>query len=223
MGLLTVNGFDAVQALIGMPRVGTWTAGVVVDCPDPSQLAAGAAVVLSIDDGLLELHGTVLRGGEDVAAAVVRIVGGAGGLSRIAKPKFYGRGAFVRDVLGDILGDAGEALSSTSDATVTGGALLSWATLARSTGSVLGLLAAISGAAWRVLPDGSVWIGPEAWGAAAAADYVVVDSSPSEGKLVVGLDAPVLLPGTVLPTGERISYVETTLDGDTVRSTLWTE
>jgi hypothetical protein len=77
---------------------------------------------------------------------------------------------------------------------------------------------------WRVLPDGTIWAGPETWpdSGLTTDDYQILDEDPREGTALLGVEAPVLLPGTAL-AGRRVSYVEHLINAEGVRSNVWFE
>jgi hypothetical protein len=77
---LSLNGAAVQHGTLRLPRIGAWTAEVVVDVAT----APSGAVTLATGDGRYSLRGTVVRSGVDGERAHVRIVGGAGGLWRVA-------------------------------------------------------------------------------------------------------------------------------------------
>src|SRR5262245_56508844 len=106
--MLTVGGFDVLEARISLPRVGVWTADLVVDATSTDKLTG--SVTISIAEGKLELVGTVKRPGVHLETVLLRVRGGAGGMGKLAKPKDYDD-VKAREVIEDLLKDAGESLS----------------------------------------------------------------------------------------------------------------
>ncbi len=75
-------------------------------------------------------------------------------------------------------------------------------------------------ATWRMLPDGSLWVGPETWsdsGMAEPDDFTEIDESPELAAVDLGVDARWPMPGTLL-AGRRVSYTEITIEGGAVRA-----
>lgn len=220
MGLLTVNGLDVIEGRLFVPRIGRWTAEWKID----SDQEIDGAVVAAVGDGSLTLKGTVIRGGEFVALASTRIVAGAGGLTTVASPKHYNSmqaGTIVRD----LLKNAGETLSSRADAGVLSTNLAAWTTLGLPIGRLFRRLLALLGSdvAWRILPDGSIWIGRETWpdSGLTADDFEIIEQDDEQGFSIIGLEVPVMLPGTTL-LGRQVSYVEYSFT-DVMRAKVWYE
>lgn len=211
MAIAEVEGFACVEARLSLPRAGVWTLDAVIDTADSLSGSVSATV------GALALTGTVLRAEVFLGSLRVRIVGGAGGMSSRATPKFWQQ-TTLRSVASTMLSLAGESLDSTS-------ALTAWAQWyavgSGSVGSELSKIAAQQGSAcvWRVLPGGSVWVGEDSW-SASDADDVELDRDPIDRVLVLGTESPSLLPGTTY-SGLRIDLVEHIVKPDAVRTLAW--
>lgn len=202
--MIAANGIDAAEARIVLPRIGAWHVDAILQAA--SGVAVGDAVTVLVS-GSLSLVGRATRAQVHEDALRVRVVAGGAGLTTTATAKFY-QGAQVRLVLGDLLGDAGEALSSTADAAILGTLLPNWSTFARPVAVELATLLSVApdGTAWRMLADGSLWLGTEAW-AAASLTYELHERDPARDRITLGVEAPTLLPGSTLD-GERIYDVE---------------
>lgn len=222
MAFATLNGAPVFRGLICIPRVGAWTADVSADKATPIT----GACTLAIDGGLT-LKGAAAASGVWLDTARLRVVGGAGGLAKPAKPQHY-RQTTLRVVLGDLLGAAGEKLAPSSDGATLGLTLPMWTTARLSVGQMIAALLADSrlpATTWRVLPDGTVFVGKETWpdsGLVNVTDYQDLAEAPEEGTVELGVEAPRLLPGTTLG-GRRVSYVEHRLTGDGARTRVLLE
>ena len=221
MGFLDVNGSGAIDAVISLPRAGAWHADLRVDSLDPIT----SPVTISIGDGQLVFTGSVWRGDEFADTAFVRVVAGADGLRGLATPKHYGPTS-VRIVLLDLLGNAGEQLAASADQATLAKTLPAWTTAALPVGRLITRLMAIGapGATWRALPDGTIWVGPETWPDSGLQpdDYQIIDEEPRRAEAFLGVEFPLLLPGTMLGD-RRTSYVEHHLTGDGTRTVVWFE
>jgi hypothetical protein len=210
MALATLNGVPVLEAAVMLPKAGVWHAQVQTDGPT----ALGASVLAIGGVGFL---GMAMRGGEYGGRAGVRLIGGAAGLSRPVVPAHY-RAAQLRTPLKDVLDAAGETLSaSTSEALLS--RPLDW--VLASANCAEALFSLLEGLSWRVLRDGSVWAGEEAWPEVKAA-HEVLQSSASEDSVLLAMEAPWVMPGSTLD-GRRVSNVQVQLTSDSLRSTVWFE
>jgi hypothetical protein len=165
------------------PDVGTYVTATLRDTAMPAMVATSELV-----DGIVHM----------------RLIGGKGGLGNTSRPKHY-HAPLLRHVLADLLRDAGETLSPTSSASVLSLSLEAWTTLRRPTGATLAALCAVAGANWRVLPDGTVWIGVETWPESTAqVRSLARDGAAASNTL--GTDGPEVWPGTTL-NGRRVDGV----------------
>jgi len=192
---------------IVLPRTGIWVADLKVDERD--ELPDHLTMVLGGIEMPAAVHKAELVGG----MTDVRLVGGAGGIGENARPKHYHR-PLVRHIVADLLRDSGEKLSTTSSADILGTELEAWDTMDAPTGSMLAAICAVvgNGANWRVLADGTVWIGVEAW-PDSGIDSRTITLDGANAASVVGTDLPTLLPGTLLD-GRRVDTVQHDLAND---------
>lgn len=214
--MLIVDGEASIEATIELPRSGAWT----IDAGLASDVELTGKVQVNIDDKYTML-GTVVRTGQWQNIEHVRIVGGAGGLSNIAKPQHY-TAATVGVVLGDLLRQAGETLSPTSDAATLAARVKSWTTNAIPTGTLIARLleTAAPATTWRVLLDGTVWVGSETWpdcGLIEDTDYSVLSRDTVNLTATLGVETPRLLPGTTIG-GNKVARVQHLLGSPTTRT-----
>ncbi len=215
---ILANGQPVIACRLVRPRIGAWWADLSIATSD----AITGAVTLAIEDGAT-LTGTVVptRSRVFLDTFHCRVVGGAGGLSSSAAPRFYQQ-IPGRNVIGDILGAGGESLSSTSTAATLSTQLAFWSIGAVSVGTALAAIVGQLGAIWRVLDDGSVFVGSEAW-STADPDRVLLAETPTEDRVTYGVAvAGGLMPGTVID-GRRVSRVEDIMEEARIRSIAWLE
>jgi hypothetical protein len=199
MSFLTFNDRAALTAEIVMPRAGAWVARCTLDSTTPVE----GRVVVRVYDGGMTLTGTVLEGGVAADTAAITVVGGAGGLSKPISAKSY-RAITVRTVLTEILAAGGESLSGTSDPSIVTAVLPKYVREAgRVIDAIRELMDAI-GATWRVLADGTVWVGRDTWPAAPTFGYEVLDERPNQNTVTLGVESFRALGGTTLD-GRRVS------------------
>lgn len=205
--LSTGQTFDVTGGLVTLPRTGIWTADLRVNTVDelPDRVI--------LDLGAAEMPAAVNKAELVGGMTEVRLVGGAGGIGDDARKKYYHR-PLVRHVVSDLLRDAGETLAATSSPEILGKELEAWATMERPGGTMLSALCEVvgRGANWRILADGTLWIGTETW-PDSGIDARQVRADGPNAAAVVGTDIPSLLPGTLL-SGRRVDTVQHNLETD---------
>jgi hypothetical protein len=210
--LLTANGTSVLRARITLLREGVWHARLQSNAED----APTGAVTLATATGDLELSGTLFRGGTFAGKASALIVGGKAGLSKDVPAKYY-RGIPARIVLTDALGEVGETLSSTVAGAIIDTNLVKWTRAQGPAANVLRALSVHLGTVWRVLPDGTVWLGTETWPDAPAFTYQILSESPDSRRAVVGTDSFSLRPATMFE-GRRVAEVAYEFEPSKVRA-----
>src|SRR6185295_18490020 len=185
--LVTCAGADLQEGAVYLPARGAWLARLVLDTPKKPT----GQVTIAAEKGFT-LKGTVIDpGGVFFHSAHVLVVGGAGGLKKLCTPAAY-HGASLSDPLNAVLATGGETLSSTVSASVTGLILQQWTVVSVPVSAALDDLCGAASEAlgkvitWRVLDDGTVWLGEETWPAAkmpAGSDLLEV--FPAEGRYVI--------------------------------------
>jgi hypothetical protein len=215
---LFCNDVAVLEGTLTLPRLGAWHADLVLDGPLTTR---DAATVRSADGGLV-LRGSVVRGGGFQERGGVRIVGGQRGLAREVAPRFY-RGVPARVPIGDLLRDCGERLSTATDLQRLDVVLPRWVRLRGPASTALAHLLDATSAAWRVLPDGTLWIGAEAW-PVIDLDTEVFDDDPADDRMELAFDQipPTLRPGTTF-LGRHVGTVEHIVAAARVRTLVWFE
>ena len=118
----------------------------------------------------------------------------------------------MRAIIGDLLAIANETLSTLSTQSTLSIAPKHWA---RAKGTVRGELDVLSerfGFNWRILPDGTFWMGDETWDASPLVDgYQLLRDEQEDGLVEIATDIPMVLPGETF-LERRVSEVEHTLN-----------
>jgi hypothetical protein len=203
------NGVQLLKAEITLPTSGPWVAKIEGN----GSAALSGAVTIDFSDGAMKLLGTVPEGASEVYADRVcsRVVGGAAGLQTTVGGKSY-REATATLIVGDLLRESGETLSSTSDATALGTEFPYWVRLRNPAQRELALLVKRLGVGWRILADGTLWIGSDAWTASDLKTYTLLDSVRQEGRAKIQADLPNVFPGETF-LEQHVGMVEHYLDG----------
>ncbi len=212
--MLTINGHDVFGGQLGFPRQGVWHASLRADATD---LQGAVAIVV---DEKTTLRGTVRRGGDWQETDAILVYGGAGRLGTRTTPKHY-VGTTVGLLLADLLRNVGETLSPTSEQAVLSQGLPAWTVVKMATSAAISRLLEVAtpGAAWRILPDGTLWVGRETWPDSGLDETtaVTISEEPEKGEATLALDSLTLMPGTLFG-GRRVSYVEHVIGSPTVRT-----
>lgn len=211
----TVNGLRLLAATITEPLVGAWIADIQHDGTE----ALEGVVTISLDGETW--IGTARSSKPEAGRVKSRIVGGSDGLAvELAARSYRHNGLTLGDVLGDLLREAGETLSSTADAPNTAIAL--WVRAIGTAGDAIKAVAAKSGQSWRILRDGTLWIGTEAWAEyVPAKDPIEIDTDWSDGNVELR-DAAGYRPGYAYQ-GHEIRQSVHDYQGSGTRTTLSSE
>lgn len=216
MSDVTLNNVPASACAVLLPRLGAWTADVELD----TDRGPTGAVTLAV--GALTLRGAIVRGAAFEGGWRGRVVGGAGGLRRDVAAVAQ-RGGTLAVALRDALAAAGEALAPGDDLSE---AAPLWHRLAGPAGAAVADVARAAGCAWRVLPDGGVWVGRETW-PTHAPDVDVIDWRPEVGRLELAGEVLGILPGQTLRARAdltvRVGCVEHRVTGDALRTVVLAE
>lgn len=214
MALITIENQPVLSATISMPRNGAWYAEAQTSSQEP------LSGVVSISDESSTFSGTVSSGGVFGARNHVRVVGGRGGLGQVIQPRHY-RSATIGKILGDICDDCGETKSTFIVPTLSFQRLSYWARPVGTGGTALANLADHLDAVWRVLPNGSVWLGDPGFALAAPSDFAVLSRSPFENSYTVAIDDLSLHVGMSQSAGQ-IQRIEYTIDTH-MRAKYWVD
>jgi hypothetical protein len=198
MALVTANGVTVIEGTIVRPLVGVWIADLKIDQAGGSGFGPGTQVTIASEGGY-SIVGVVdpNRTGDFLDSMHVRILGGGGGMAKTASTRSYSQGTFARDVINGFMTDAGEELSSTADAGMLGTSLNGWSVMGKTINWNLRALLRIVAPSmnWRILADGTLWIGTEMW-PSASGTFDAIDQDPADGSYVLGVEAPFVVPGT---------------------------
>jgi hypothetical protein len=212
-----VNGRTALEARVTIPRIGVPAFDVSLAGPEP--LAPGP---IRIEVGKLAWKAAVRRSGAQRGILTLRAVGGAGGFTKVLEPRAY-QGAPARLALEDIAKDAGEALSTTCQAAPLAVVLPKWTRFRQAASFALqGLLSLVGAPGWRVLADGTIWIGHETWPMSRLDAFTVTNEAPHRGSLDLFAVDPRIFPGETLD-GRRVSVVEHVLTDRRLSTRVWLE
>jgi len=204
------DGTPLLRANIRLPRVGVWHGNVEI--LTATKLSGKVTLVSSAG---LSLTGTIKEAEVVRDVLQARIVGGAAGMPTETGPKFYESMTFGH-ALRELLGEVGETLSPTSDATATGTALARWVRMAGSASDQLDQIVRKLGVDWRVLPDGTVWVGKDTFptiqtSGPGAPEFTLIDERGDRAFYMLGVEDAWLVPGVTF-LDKKIGYVVHLID-----------
>ena len=214
---ITIGGQQVISGRLIVPQVGPWHAELDLSADDDA-IPEGETSLVFGDS--VTWSGYVRRGGSDHERGKVRIVGGKGGLHTELDARSY-RGVPLSLVLSDLARDAGETLASDLDSDLTGYVFTALARTKASMSQTLPGLIETLGATWRVLADGTVWVGEDAW-ETAEIDHVELDRNDARGIIEIAPEQPDLVPGVTF-LGERVICVVYEFDAEKLRAKVWTD
>lgn len=220
MANTTINGVAVIRGTISMELVGVWIADLEIDQPDGTGFDAGTSV--TIQTANVSLVGTVVpdRTGDFLDAVHVRVLGGAGGMMQPATPRnFIQPGAYARDVVNSLCSDGGEKLSATADATFIASNLAAWSISAGTVTQGLRALLDIKAPTfnWRILTDGTLWMGTESW-PTSGGTFDIITQDPKENSYDLGVDSPWIVPGVSVDGVGNVNRVEHIIARSKIRS-----
>lgn len=215
--MIFLAGKPLTSLVLSMPRSGRWyLTGAVADTDaEPSE-----TVAVTDDEGAALVCNIVAQAADSKRVAAA---GGPATLRAETTARSY-VDAEVKTIAADLLGSA---YSKRSTPEIAKTRLPFWTRLGSHSGhtvtvsEALRRLAEDVGAVWRVLDDGSVWIGVDTYPEIDDFDATVLEHDAPAATLVVGLGALKLRPGQTW-RGYRVGAVEYSLGGDEgLRATVY--
>lgn len=210
MGVLTIAGHEVLEATIVLRLRGNWRVDLTV-ATDGENLT-GEQI---IDDDGLGYQGTIQSGGLDHTRWIGRMVGGANKLGSPALPRPY-RETTAGIVMKDLATELGERLSLESDPLVLAYLLAQWMRFGNGEDAIEELIVEKIGANWRVLRDGSIWVGIDTF-PEVKVEHVVVDKDDDRKVWTVATERSDLEPGVTFE-GRQVVQVVHRIGEDGLRS-----
>lgn len=196
----TLNGKDILSVSIQEPRIGVWNAVVDVD----SDEAISGTVTMAIDG--VSWVGTISKGDLHAGRFHAQVVGGAGKLATVLDAKYY-QGTSLSVVLKDLMIGTGETLSSTSSADIVSHTVPRWARPQGKASASIVEIADEMALSWRVLRDGTIWLGAETW-PTIKPEFDEIDRVPGRDQVTIAPESPTVLPGSTFDS-RKVSRVTT--------------
>jgi hypothetical protein len=214
----TIGGKPVLTAELRLLRVGAWHLDCVVDS---SEKLTGK---VDIDLDGSKWVGTIIDSNVYAGRCTSWIVGGAGGMQTEIDASQH-VGSQLGGIVQDIVTKGGETVSEKTLPAVLSRSIPQWERLAGPVAVALSRLLDWSHLSWRILQDGTIWIGEETWPEVTPS----VTVTKEEWETGVVTVAPVddfndlvgIVPGTVF-RGHRIEQVVHSIGEGTTRTAIHT-
>lgn len=212
-----INGLPVVSATVEMPYVGVWHVSSL-EASGSTAPEVGSVQTLSING--VQFSCAVTRATAIAGRVKMRLAGGKGRLVREIAARHWSMptvGAIIRAILAEcgetlapVASTAATAVNgATIDPTILSVKLPQWKTNAIQASRAMQRVCDHQGLIWRVLRDGTVWIGTEAY-PEQTVKHTLIDEDWASGAIDFAPDAPDLKPGVTF-RGQQIRYVVHTL------------
>lgn len=224
---LKANSFMCLRGLVSMPLTGAWVADLAID---PSSSGADVPIeqdplTVSVGEGGFTLQGTVRRVNNAFDTVFARVVGGGGGLWRDVPARSY-QGATFGLIAGNLLSQVGEKLSAATPSAISNIQLNFWSIQAGPAFVALyslvqeAIVQTATQVNWRVLPDGSIFIGAESWPASPLASFDLMRWQPEQRMVTIFAENPNIVPGQLWQSA-NVCNVQHRIEPDEQRTKVW--
>lgn len=210
-----IAGMPVLVADIEMTVVGVWHA----DLEASGEVVPKSASQVLYTEGL-EFVGTITRARSIGGRVKLRMVGGKGGMSKEVPARHWTKPT-LGTVIRDILTACGEQLSPTVTEEILSRRLEQWKRNAVPASRALQSICDNQGLIWRVLRDGTVWVGEESY-PEARPKHELIDEDWSAGLIEIAPERPDLTPGVTFQD-QRIRYVVHKIRPNSLRSEAYLE
>lgn len=221
----TGEELDVMSADILFPHIGNWSAHLSFV---GSEEKVEGPCVLTVYDQDFTAYAIPEKSGDSEGRFYAMLIGGKGNLSTSISSKMYNYQISASLVISEILSEVGEVLSPTSSPSFLNKLLPSFTRLAGSASIQISRLVDVAGGVWRVLPDGSVFVGTDSFSTLNNFDYIVEYEDPTRGLVQLSANVSTILPGARFPISsynslseQKIGCVRYLIEPDRSRTTVW--
>lgn len=215
MSELYVNDKPVITGRITLHRRGPWRAQLVIDSNETLE----SPVTIGRDEGDILFIGAVVSAEVRSDRVEAELVGGGGRLQYALPSKAYNN-VTVAIVLQDLATEAGEQLSAGISTDLLSTQLAYYIRTEARASQQLDALADLLGVQWRVLTDGTLWLGNDAWNTVTIEHDLLADSAARSSAEIATDELSIdLVPGVTF-NGKHVSFVEHCIDPDRMRTKL---
>lgn len=208
------------RASLLLPYRGNWTCYYAQAASNT--LISGQCKLVYLDK---TLPAYVIQTGINEGRVSGVLCGGYGGISKTLKAQFYDKVHAYRIPIEDMMSESGEYLSKTSTASVLIQSVPQWARKVGRMGDQLSDICDFDGSLWRVLTDGTIFVGKDVWPNAAAFDYTLLTISPAFVNCSLSVRALGLVPGVKFNVKDNVflpvGCVEYTMTPNKSMAKVW--
>lgn len=203
MAQYLINNKPIVECHLMLPKIGAWMANdVLIDSDEEFNI--GDSVTMNFLDQTFK--GTVLDTGVFRGFQQCTIIGGSGKFPDQLESSSY-NSIPLGQVVNDIARKTGHTVSTSSDQNLLNHNLVGWNILKMKASLALVKLLDSQGAIWRILPDGTLWIGFETYTPLNINDFLVIEKFPEQARWNIYNEEYLIQPLSSLD-GNNIQQVE---------------
>jgi len=192
------NEFPVMDGDLLLPYYGNWSASVSFASAD--LLPSGKVTLSWLGKTFL---GHIIRVGENEGRVACMIAGGAGGLAKTVPPKMYDFNVKLQLPVTELLSAVSETLSPSSTQSVLNKQLQNWTRMEKEAAMLLSVLTDQVKTIWRVLPDGSVFVGDDTWSVSDNFDYTLLSQQQMYHTAELAVNSVSLFPGMRFPRADE--------------------
>lgn len=208
----SLGDLDVSKGMLRMFERGNWVARLGIGNEAAPVVGETCSILFARESGAVDTFVGTVRASvllEGTVELSVTVVGGKGKLNAPEIVARYHTSGITNVHAGlvakSIATAAGETLAAGVDTALGSYQLRAWARAKGTATGALDVLASVLGLGWRMLADGTIWIGAETWPEVTAIDGYV-SGDPGDGMVLYQTDGAPLRPGTSID-GRRATEV----------------
>lgn len=211
-----INEQPIVQCSLMLPKVGAWMANDTLIDSD-FEFNIGDSITMKFLDQTFK--GTILDTGVYRGFQQCSIIGGTGRFPEELESASY-NSITVGQVVNDIARKTGHTVSANSDQNLLNQTLAGWNILKMKASLSLVKLLSLQGAIWRILPDGTLWVGYENYKPVNLDDFLIIEKFPDQARWNIYNEDYLIQPLNSID-GNEIQQVEYYISADELTQTVF--
>lgn len=208
------------KAHLLLPLHGNWTCYYI---QASSNVQVRGKCTLTYFDKTMPAY--VIQTGENQGKVSGVLCGGYGGLQKELRYQFYDKVHAYRVPIDDMMRETGEILSPLSTQSVLLKSVPQWTRKAAEMGAQLNDICDYDGSVWRVLTDGSIFVGVDDWSLLPTFDFDLLEIAPAYVSCLLSVRALGVVPGKKFKPMDglelRVGCVEYSLTPEQSSAKVW--